>query len=187
MTILNGNFNPSYNEYGVYIANLEQYSAGVSHGTWLALPATDEEIETAMDAVFFGKNRDHDYAIHDYQAPFRISEYSNIESLNEQFERLDAVMNRSCLSKSALADLLNEFDDIEKTIEALENYDIRVFENCNSIEDAVYEYETECGTFDHIPNSVMSYFDWERYSRDFELELNGQFIESENCVIMIQY
>lgn len=60
--------------YRVYIADLESYNNGELEGIWIKLPMEYEELKEII--------KYNEYAIHDYELPFYISEYQNIYVLN---------------------------------------------------------------------------------------------------------
>lgn len=180
MTILNGNFNPSINEYGVYVANLGAYNSGILHGSWLALPASEEEIEETMKQVFSGQfswDFDREYAIHDFSAPFRIEEYEGLEQLNDQIDRLTKALYYSGFDTKIVHHLKEIFSDVEEIIEALEDDRVRVYHDCKTVGDVMQEMYENGDLFSDVPYQVMSYFNWDRYGRDVELSTNGSFIE----------
>ncbi|MGL5714580.1 MAG: antirestriction protein ArdA [Paraclostridium sp.] len=59
----------------VYIADLEAYNSGYLKGEWIQLPTANEEIEAAI--LRQSKNGQSDFAIHDYELPFKIGEYTD--------------------------------------------------------------------------------------------------------------
>lgn len=62
----------------IYVADLYYYNNGNLKGKWITLPIDEDDLKEEMK--FFKNN---DYAIHDYESPFTISEYDNIFKLNE--------------------------------------------------------------------------------------------------------
>ena len=63
----------------IYVASLAKYNSGRLVGTWIDLPADDlwEQVEDMLDG-------DEEWAIHDYEAPFSISEYETLTRLTRQ-------------------------------------------------------------------------------------------------------
>ncbi|MGL5438946.1 MAG: antirestriction protein ArdA [Filifactoraceae bacterium] len=68
----------------IYIADLQAYNSGYLKGEWLQLPTEEEEIEKAI--LRQSKNGESDFAIHDYELPFKIGEYTNPVKINELCE-----------------------------------------------------------------------------------------------------
>ena len=66
----------------VYIANLGKYNEGELVGAWFTPPVDYDEM-----AECIGLNeRYEEYAIHDYELPFEIDEYTPIEEVNRLCE-----------------------------------------------------------------------------------------------------
>lgn len=195
MTIMNGNFT-SNDQYGVYIANLGAYNSGILHGSWLRLPATPEEIENCMINVFpgtFSGDYDREFSIHDYQLPFRISESEGIEQLNDQIERLTNALDSIGCDNSLISHLSDHEYDLDTIIEAIEDGRVRIYWGCETVSDIVQEMYDDGCIFHGVPYEVMSYFDWDRYARDYEIEFDGFFVERvrdlghKSCVIEFSY
>lgn len=77
----------------IYIADLERYNSGYLKGEWIELPTENEEIEDAI--LRQSKNGQSDFAIHDYELPFEIGEYTDPIKVNELCEAIqDLNLNR---------------------------------------------------------------------------------------------
>lgn len=78
-------------EMRIYIANLGKYNEGELVGAWFTPPVDFEEVKERI-----GLNDEYEeYAIHDYELPFEIDEYTPIEEINrlcEMVEDLSAFM-----------------------------------------------------------------------------------------------
>ena len=78
----------------VYVANLGAYNAGELKGDWFDLPVEMEEVyQEIFDEHELDENGSPlgDFAIHDYELPFEISEYESIDVLNCMAEELEGV------------------------------------------------------------------------------------------------
>ena len=65
-------------EMRIYIANLGKYNEGELVGAWFTPPVDFEEVKERI-----GLNDEYEeYAIHDYELPFEIDEYTPIEEIN---------------------------------------------------------------------------------------------------------
>ena len=74
----------------IALTNLGKYNEGALVFTWLELPATEDEIEEAMNEIGVAPNTQYEeWFISDYEAPFDISEYMDLDRLNEVVEELD--------------------------------------------------------------------------------------------------
>lgn len=66
----------------VYIANLGKYNEGELVGAWFTFPIDFEEVKEKI-----GLNDEYEeYAIHDYELPFTVDEYTSIGELNRLWE-----------------------------------------------------------------------------------------------------
>ena len=69
-------------EMRIYIANLGKYNEGELVGAWFTPPVDFEEVKERI-----GLNDEYEeYAIHDYELPFEIDEYTPIEEVNRLYE-----------------------------------------------------------------------------------------------------
>ena len=73
----------------VYVANLGKYNEGELVGAWFTPPIDYDEM-----AERIGLNDEYEeYAIHDYELPFEIDEYTPIEEVNRLlFQQLGRIM-----------------------------------------------------------------------------------------------
>ena len=139
----------------IYITNLGKYNEGELVGEWVSLPCND------LDGVYnrIGINSEYEEMfITDYETDFdglEVSEWSNIEELNEQAEELEG----------ADADLIAAILEAEGgTIwEALESADETQFYPGMTLLDVAYELVEEC--YD-LPEIAQRYFDYEAFARD---------------------
>ena len=62
----------------VYIANLGKYNEGELVGAWFTPPIDFDEVKERIGLI----DEYEEYAIHDYELPFEIDEYTPIEEIN---------------------------------------------------------------------------------------------------------
>ena len=62
----------------IYIANLGKYNEGELVGAWFTPPVDYDEMAERIGL----NDRYEEYAIHDYELPFEIDEYTSIEEVN---------------------------------------------------------------------------------------------------------
>jgi len=80
-------------EMKIYIANLGAYNDGELRAVWVDLPITDMK-EEVYNKIFSPEELDEngnphgDFAIHDYELPFEISEQENLDVLNDIVDTL---------------------------------------------------------------------------------------------------
>lgn len=161
----------------IYVANLGKYNEGVLQGAWFTLPVEWSEI-----AETIGLNAQYEeYAIHDYEAPFKIEEYSSISRLNEIAELLDNVDH---LDESIVEAILGNFHDVEEGLKVIENEDFIVHSDCSDMSDIAYNYYEETGMLAEIEKVLnANYIDWTMIGRDMDIE--GTFIRAGNGYVQI--
>lgn len=94
----------------VYVSNLGAYNSGVLTGKWTTLPVKDVKSIYENDRQKYGtvSGYGEEYFISDYEAPFTINEYENIEVLNK-------------LAKSFKENNLNDIEDAYNFLDNKEN------------------------------------------------------------------
>lgn len=152
-------------EMQVYIANLGKYNEGELVGAWFAPPIDVDEMEEKI-----GLNGEYEeYAIHDYELPFEISEYTPISEINRLCE---LVME---LEGSLILEELKEiqgmwFSSIEELLENAD--DILCYSDCDSMEDIARYYVEETKQLGEVPRNLHNYIDYQALGRDMEIEGN---------------
>lgn len=153
------------NEIRIYVANLAKYNDGILKGAWIDLPAADlwGQVQEIL-------GNDEEYAIHDYEAPFSISEYSSLDELNAIAEHID-----NDYDMERFAYLVSEGYDFDYAFQHYE--DVTCYQNMN-LEDVAEEMVEE-GLFGDIADSIKCYIDYSRIARD--LGIDG-YTETDNGV-----
>ena len=108
----------------IYLSNLAKYTEGNENGKWLQLPMESEKLHTIFNTIV-GKNQES--IILDYDAPFEISEWENVFSLNEFLQDMDE----------------NGVDDLTAKI---------IFKIADSKEEAMEKLESGCYTIIDVDN-----------------------------------
>ena len=101
----------------VYIANLGKYNEGELVGAWFTFPIDFEEVKEKI-----GLNDEYEeYAIHDYELPFTVDEYTSIGELNRLWEMVSELPEEL---QSELSALLTHFSSIAlgEVPASLQNY-----------------------------------------------------------------
>lgn len=70
-------------EIRIAVTNLGAYNEGRLLFEWITLPYTDDEFKEALQKIEIDGKHYEEYFISDYEAPFQIDEYENIERLND--------------------------------------------------------------------------------------------------------
>lgn len=178
-------------EIKIYVANLGKYNEGELVGKWFTLPCELEEIRVAIGVAHYDEHGNfipyveeddrmyEEWAIHDYEAPFKIDEMDSISYLNDIAEQAEGMDE---LEVEAIFALINEgvASDFDDAVTKLQ--DVMYYHDCSDMSDVAYQSHEETGTDMDAP--LMSYVDWDRVGYDMELE--GTFIELEDKV-WIQY
>lgn len=85
----------------VYIANLGKYNEGELVGAWFTFPIDFEEVKEKI-----GLNDEYEeYAIHDYELPFTVDEYTSIGELNRLWEMVSELPEELQSELSALGEV----------------------------------------------------------------------------------
>lgn len=157
----------------VYIANLGKYNEGELVGAWFTPPIDIEDVKERI-----GLNGEYEeYAIHDYELPFEIDEYTPISEIN----RLCAMVQE--LEGSPIYHELSEiqsywFDSLEELLEHQE--DIISYTDCDSMEDVARYYVEETGMLGEVSGNLQNYIDYQALGRDLDIE--GSFLVTSHGV-----
>lgn len=157
----------------VYITNLGKYNEGELVGAWFQPPISLEEVKEKI-----GLNSQYEeYAIHDYELPFEINEYTSISEINRLCSLVSEIEGTPIFKEikeiqnmwfSNLEDLINHKDDIF------------YYPDCDSMEDVAAYYIEETGQLGEVPSNLRNYIDYQALGRDMEME--GNFLVTNNGV-----
>lgn len=156
----------------IYLANLQAYNEGKLSGKWLDI--TKDDLQQAV--IDLGEA---EWAIHDYELPFKIGEHENLNDLQEVGKKWGTMYD---YEKAAFCCLV---DDGYTLKEALECYEDRSVYEANSFEDLAYQFVEE-GLYGDIPELLEYYINYEAIGRDlafyyteYEFNNNNYFIRNE--------
>ncbi|WP_423363098.1 antirestriction protein ArdA [Mycoplasma sp. P36-A1] len=162
------------NELSVYITNLGKYNEGEIVGAWFNLPVDFEEVKETI-----GLNDEYEeFAIHDYELPVKISEYTSINELNElasKLQELEGTPIYDCIDEI----MNNWFNILDEIIE--HQVDIICYSDCHSTEDLARYFIEELRLFGEISDKLEPYIDYMKLGRDLDIE--GNYILSKNGVL----
>lgn len=116
----------------IYIANLDAYNSGNLKGEWIELPTENKKIQEII--LRQSKNGQSDFAIHDYELPFEIGEYTDLIKVNKLCETIENLeLNKYLIEhleysqgidfKNTDIKNLKDYLDNTYTIEATTNYE----------------------------------------------------------------
>lgn len=160
-------------EMRVYVANLGKYNEGELVGAWFEPPIDYDEM-----AERIGLNDQYEeYAIHDYELPFEIDEYTPIEEVNRLCEMVEDL-------PEYIQDNLKELQGYFSSIEDLCDHqdDIIYYPGCEDMADVARELVEE-GALGEIPAQFQNYIDYEAFGRDLSYE--GTFVVTRDGVFEI--
>ncbi len=163
----------------IYIADLSAYNAGYLKGEWVQLPTEEDEINDVL--LRQSQNGKSDYAIHDWELPFKISEYTNPLKINEICTILkDLDINESLINHIEYAYGI----DIKNTdYKTLSNYidDTYTIEASNDIEFAQnYMYEYYYDQIESLPWEISYSIDYEIVYKKLEMTMSITHLYSSN-------
>lgn len=170
----------------IYVTNLGKYNEGFLIGKWLELPATEEEIEKTLEAIGISDEPDEngiyyeEYFITDYETDMdglKVSEYSNIDDLNELAETIDDLDEDE---KEIVNAIMGEGYSLEDAIDKKD--DVMIYSNCSNMTEVAEEYAEQVGLLESIPENLRYYFDFEAYGRDMSFEGHFVFTDNGNCI-----
>jgi Antirestriction protein len=158
-------------EMGVYIANLGKYTEGESIGEWFRPPIDFDEVKERIGL----NGRYEEYAIHDYELPFEIDEYTSIEEVNRMCELAEELADTPIIGQ--LKEIIgNWFSDIEDVVD---HKDDIYYHGCSDFTELA-EYFVDEGYLGEIPDRLRFYIDYDAYGRD--LEIGGTFLETSSGI-----
>lgn len=160
----------------VYIANLGKYNEGELVGAWFTPPIDYDEMAERIGL----NDRYEEYAIHDYELPFEIDEYTPVEEVNRLCEMVEDLPEDI---QDELSELLCCFSSLEELCEHAD--DIIHYPDCNDMTDVAYYFIDECQSLGEIPDRIRGYIDYEAYGRDLDLE--GRFVVTNHGVFECPY
>ncbi len=170
-------------EIRIYVANLGAYNAGVLIGEWIELPMDGEELGKRLEAIVaavdnHGERYGEETAIHDYEAPWTISEYDLLETVNGIAERIAALSAEGDLIEAVLC---YYGSDVDTALDVLENGEYTEYSSCQTMGDVAYGIAEDSGDVNTLDASQINgvgysaYVDWDRVGRD--MEINGTFVQ----------
>ena len=143
----------------IYVACLASYNAGILHGEWIDASDDPEDMQASIDAML-SRSRQPDaeeWAIHDYDAPFSIGEYSSLDEIAEFvafIEEHDEPGIAALQFSVSLADAKTLMDGFHGVYDSMRDYAEEYAESCIG-----------------VPDHIWPYFDVDALARDLEIEL----------------
>ena len=164
----------------IALTNLGKYNEGELVFEWIDLPFTENELNEALDKI--GINEEYEeYFISDYELSinYEISEYENLQELNELFWRIDELNDSQIDDLNCILEMEN---NLNRALDILENNEYCIIDDVNNNEDLGAGYIEEIyGGIEELPRETLEqYFDYESFGRDLGYEgfniVNGKGI-----------
>lgn len=159
------------NTWGNYNEN------GADGGEWVTLPMDADELQEKLESIAENMgDMDPEFAIHDYEWTCEwegdeISEYDNIEELNEYCQRLSELNEYESKVYAAAVEYfgkeyveIDEIDEYNLYTDITDNYDLGYY----------WAVESGCYNIDEL-GTLGRYIDYEGFGRDIALEADGGF------------
>lgn len=164
----------------IAITNLGKYNEGTLVYKWLDLPFTETELEDALREIGVGDEYEEIF-ISDYEFEFdyEIGEYEDLETLNEMFQQIEEFDSEFYDVANAYFSIRN--NDLQSAIDVYENGEYIIYNDCSDMSEVAEQVLLESGELDSIPDHLQSYFDYEAYGRDMDLE--GDFYMAGSYVV----
>lgn len=167
----------------VFLTNLGKYNEGELVGKYVDIDENstmddfEEDFKDTEIGIYEEYEEYDEYFITDYESPFEIGKYENLQSIIDKCKKCDEILKRNSISEEVLDSLLQEYD-----IEDLQNADIYLHSGVFSIADIAEEYVNECYNL-YKMGHLAYYIDYEKLGRDMALE--GDFVETKEGVVEI--
>ena len=159
------------NTWGNYNEN------GADGGEWITLPMDADELQELLEQIADNMgDRDPEFAIHDYEwtcdfDDIEISEYDNIEEINEYCQKLAGLSEYEGKVFAAAVEYygrqyveIDEIDEYNLYEDITDNYDLGYY----------WAVESGCYNTDEM-GTLGRYIDYEAFGRDIAIEADGGF------------
>lgn len=160
----------------IFVTNLGKYNEGELIGEWLKLPFTDDELKNLLNRIGISDKPDEhgrcyeEVFITDYDSDiqsFKISEYANINHLNELIENIEDLSNDDFLAFQAL---ILDGNEIEEALETAEEGKYCIYNDCKDMLGVAYAVVEKTGLLDNVSDVVKRNFNYASYIDELESE-----------------
>src|SRR5699024_3404675 len=167
------------NEIKIALTNLGAYNEGKLRFEWLTLPFTDDELQDSLKRIGIDGIIYEEYFISDYEAPFTIGEYDNIDDLNEKAESLAELYEDEAEIFECYIE--NVSDGFEEALDIVRDGEYMIFDDCRDMAEVAEQYIEETGLLHDVDVNPVRYFNYEAFGRDMAIE--GDFHEFQDGYI----
>ena len=160
-------------EMRIYLTNLGKYTEGEHVGAWFTPPIDEENMKERIGL----HGRYEEYAIHTYELPFRVDEYTSISEINRLCEMVTELEGKSIYNELEAIQFM-WFHSLDELLENVEN--IISHSDCNSMEDVARYYIDEANVLGEVSSELKMYIDYGSYG--LTLETAGSFLVTNHGV-----
>ncbi len=141
----------------IYVADLAEYNNGNLKGVWIDLP--NDNLWNEVNKML-GSNEE--WAIHDYELPFSISEYEDLDKLNDLATQYEQLEDQDIKKINYLINYNGASFE-----EAIENYeDVELYEDMTMLQLAeMFIDETW-----EVPEHLVNYIDADKFAYDLSMD-----------------
>ena len=152
-------------ENRIYIASLSDYNAGRLHGVWIELDGKDaEEVHAEIQKMLKASKEPiaEEYAIHDFELPFHVGEFEQIETIVNRLEVFEGMEEEEREAAAAHADNIGLTDPEE----IKESHEERYRGIWKDEQDFAWSILEDNPAWIEGSDLLTNYFDIESYTRD---------------------
>lgn len=162
--------------YQIFVSCLAAYNNGDLHGAWIPTSSDVDEMQEAVNEILESSPSEdaEEWAIHDFEMPCSISEYTSLETIAAIAEFMENAWDTD------LAEIvLKETDgDLQEAESMMENW-------CGhyaSLREYAEHIVSEC--YD-LPEIAERYFDYDSFGRD--LSYDHRIVETDSGIHVFHY
>lgn len=148
-------------EMRVCLRNIESVHEDQLKEEWFYLPIDLDSMKERL-----GVNDEKEYMVVDYDLPFAIDEYVQVEELNRLYH-LAEELEGTPFEKDCKLIQQEYFESFEEMVENID--EIKYYPNCKNMTDIARYLTEETSEFSEIPDHLKTYLNYEAMGRDLEI------------------
>lgn len=156
----------------IYVACLASYNNGILHGEWIDATQDPEDIKDAITAMLASSPTPgaEEYAIHDYDG------FGDLARTLGEYPDIDKVCELAQMIEEHGEAYIAYAGNVGTDYATPDGFRDAFAGQYSSEEDWAYDYAESTGLLENIPETLRSYFDYERYARDARLSGDMSFV-----------
>ena len=164
---------------GSWKAYTEAHNDKALGSNWLDMDDFDsiQDIYAELKQEGFTKEELEETFIQDYECDIQLFTNCDYVSIDKAFEILEKI-DYSQYS----ADEIKAFYEIGNDIDDIDNYELYLYPNCETLSDLAYEFVQE-GLYGNIPDNIANYIDYEAMGRDLGFD---SFYETSKGILEVR-